>query len=146
MLVQVHIVTAQVPPSREETRCQNYLRRLVSAYIVPHEKEIPASGKHTRTPKKVATGQHKSQVKLYKCATGFIAGEFRDQRIRLFYNGDHITHRRQGLFYGANVPSEIIANTVTPGLTSNTKNMLHRVEHGHGSYSSWMNTFSSAFI
>ncbi|GFT31700.1 hypothetical protein TNCV_231201 [Trichonephila clavipes] len=34
--VQVRIVIAQVPPSREETGRPNYLRRLVSAYMVPH--------------------------------------------------------------------------------------------------------------
>ncbi|GFX81849.1 uncharacterized protein TNCV_2570491 [Trichonephila clavipes] len=40
----VCIVRAQVPPSREETGRQNYLRRLVSAYRAPHSKVIPFSG------------------------------------------------------------------------------------------------------
>ncbi|GFX88697.1 uncharacterized protein TNCV_4636181 [Trichonephila clavipes] len=34
---------------REKTGYQNYLRRLVSAYMVPHLKEIPASGECTRS-------------------------------------------------------------------------------------------------
>ncbi|GFW96849.1 hypothetical protein TNCV_2159851 [Trichonephila clavipes] len=38
----------RVPHSREETGRQNYLQLLVSAYTVPHKREIPASRECTR--------------------------------------------------------------------------------------------------
>ncbi|GFW81955.1 hypothetical protein TNCV_770841 [Trichonephila clavipes] len=43
ILVQVRIVRARVSPSERETGRKNYLQRLISAYMVPPLKGIPAA-------------------------------------------------------------------------------------------------------